>query len=120
MTSVLEPTKGSRRRNASASLSVVLGVLAVATLPAAIYVAETRPDVQLLDAGFAIPPAVLLALGAIVLGRRGARRAEVTLTGGGGGTARVGRALGLLGLLLALTATLSVIWYAVLTLRGRS
>jgi hypothetical protein len=96
---------------------VVLGLLAVATLPAAIAATEQVNTLSLLEAGFAIPAAVLLALAAVIIGRRVRRRSRQTIAPlPGARTARVGRVLGYLGLYVALTAALAVGFYAVLTL----
>jgi hypothetical protein len=100
--------------------SVLAGLLGVAALPAAIFAAEWRADVALIDAAAAIPVAALLGFAALWLGRRGRRRAERTVAGRGAGTARVGRTLGLLALVLAGTAALALGWYGLLTWRGRS
>jgi hypothetical protein len=95
---------------------VLLGVLALATLPAAIAVTERVDGLSLVEAGFAIPAAILLALAAILIGRRVRSRSRQTLAGlPGARVARLGRILGYAGLYLALTAALSVGFYAVLT-----
>jgi hypothetical protein len=91
-------------------------VLGLATLPAAIAVTERVDTLSLLEAGFAIPAAILLALAAVVIGRRVRRRSRQTLASvPGARAARVGRVLGYLGLYLALTAALAVGFYAILT-----
>jgi hypothetical protein len=119
---VIQPVAEGRRarRNVAAILSIPVGLLGVAVLPAAIYVAETRVDIALIDSAAAIPIAALLGVSAILLGRRGRRRSGLTVTGRGAGAARMGRALGLLALLLAGTAALALGWYALLTWRARS
>ena len=119
---VLQPIVEGRsvRRNVAAVLSIPVGLIGVAALPAAIYVAETRADVALIDSAAGIPVAALLGLAAVLLGRRGRRRSELSIAGRGAGPAKVGRALGLLALLLAGTGALAVGWYALLTWRARS
>jgi hypothetical protein len=95
---------------------VALGLLGVAALPAAIAITDQVDTLSLLEAGFAIPAALLLALAAVIVGRRVRRRSRQTLaTLPGARVARFGRVLGYLGLYVALTAALAVGFYAVLT-----
>jgi hypothetical protein len=97
-------------------MSVLLGLLGLATLPAAIAVTERLDGLSLVEAGFAIPAAILLSLGAVVIGRRVRRRSRQTLAAlPGAGIARAGRILGYVGLYVALTAALAVGFYGVLT-----
>lgn len=103
----------------AAGWSVVLGLLAVAALPAAIAVTEWRPDLELIWAAAGIPVALVFGLAAVLLGRRGVRAAQRTVGGRGGALARFGRGLGLLGLLLAGTGISSLVVYAILTVRSR-
>ena len=58
-------------------------------------------DFDLIDAWIAIPVAVALGLVALVLARRGRRRASRTVSRRGERWARLGRVLGLLALALA-------------------
>ena len=96
---------------------MLVGALAVACVPAAIVVAEKRADLELLDAAVAVPVAAVLGLAAYVLGTRARRRAEFTLGRvGGSRSGTVGRWLGMLGLYIALTATLALGFYGLLTL----
>jgi hypothetical protein len=97
-------------------MSVLLGLLGLGVLPAAIAVTERVDGVSLVEAGFAIPAAIVFALAAIVIGRRVRRRSRQTLAAlPGARVARFGRLLGYAGLYLALTAALAVGFYAVLT-----
>jgi hypothetical protein len=97
-------------------MSVLLGLLGLATIPVAIAVTERVDGLSLVEAGFAIPAALLFAFGAVVIGRRVRRRSRQTLTSlPGARVARLGRALGYVGFYLALTAALAVGFYAVLT-----
>ena len=101
------PARPSSR--ASGWLSLVLGLIAVAALPAAIAVSNRTDRYSLLEAGFAVPPAGLFALLAILLGRRGRRRQALSLNPVRGvRPARVGRLLGWLGLYLAATGALAL------------
>lgn len=95
---------------------MLLGLLGLATLPAAIAVTERVDGLSLVEAGFAIPAGMLFGLAAVVIGRRVRRRSRQTLAPlPGTVVARFGRVLGYTGLYLALTATLAVGFYAVLT-----
>jgi cytochrome c biogenesis factor len=111
------PTRSSKRaRNGLAAASLIVGLLAVAVLPSAIAVAEREERFELLEAGYAVPAALVLGLGAVLLARRARLRVERTLGRVGGlRIARVGRALGVLGIMLGLSGAISVGVYFVLT-----
>lgn len=97
-------------------MSVVLGLLSLATLPAAVLLARDSDDLTLVQAGLAVPVAVVLSLAALWLARRARRRADRTLDRvGGRGAARAGKLLGGLGLYLAATAALALGVYALLS-----
>ncbi len=99
----------------SAIFSVLVGLVALATLPAAIVAAEVFDLVTLLQSSVAIAPTFLLALTAIYLGRRARRTIERTLGRVRGyKLALVGRILGYLALYVAVTAAISVATYYVL------
>ena len=103
-------------RNGSARAAVLVGLLSVATLPAAIAVTRRAQSLELLDAAYAIPLGAALGVAAVALGRRGRLRIERTLgRTGGRRTARVGRLLGVLGFCLALAGAIAVGVYAVLS-----
>jgi hypothetical protein len=103
----------ARTRSSSGPLSALVGALAVLALPAAVVVSRLSERFELLDAAFAIPVAAVLGILAIVLARRG--RAQVrSLRRAGGAQVAAGRALGLLGLCLAITAAIAVGFYAFL------
>jgi hypothetical protein len=109
-------SSGRPRGNAGAPLSVLLGLLSLATLPAAVLVARESDDLTLVEAGVAVPVAAVLALLALWLARRARRRADRTLDRvGGRGAARVGKLLGGLGLYVAATAALALGVYALLS-----
>ena len=104
---------GKPARNGRATASVLVGVVAVAVLPSAIAVAERTELLELIEAAGAIPLALLGGIVALVLGRRARREVERTIGRvGGAGRARVGRALGVLGICLALSGTIAVAVYA--------
>jgi hypothetical protein len=108
-------SNGGPPRPASARASVLVGLLAVATMPAAILATRWSRVYELLHAAAAIPVAALLGLLAVLLARRARSRLAPTLGHPKGTrTARLGRLLGLLGFLLALTAAGSLAVYEVL------
>lgn len=105
----------ARTRSSSGPLAACAGALATLALPIAIAASWASQPVELLHAAFAIPVAAGLGIAAILLSRRG--RSQVrTLRRSGSAEVAAGRALGLLGLCLAITATISVGFYAVLVL----
>ena len=109
-------SNGVPPRPGSAWLSVFVGLLATLTMPAAIVASRWSEDYELLHAGFAIPIAAFLGLSAVALARRARSRLAPTLGHPRGTrTARVGRFLGLLGFLLALTAAGSLVVYWLLS-----
>jgi hypothetical protein len=94
---------------------VLVGLVALATLPVAIFAAERLDTLTLLRSSVAIIPAFALALLAIYLGRRARRTIERTLGRVRGyKLALVGRIFGYMALYLALTASISVATYYVL------
>ena len=101
--------------NGRARASLLLGLLAAAALPAAVAVAETSELLRLIEASVAIPVALFLGVAAVVLARRARRRVERTLGRvGGSRLAGVGRALGMLGIALALAGSIAVAFDLVL------
>ena len=98
-----------------AAWSAVLGLLATLTLPVAVVATRYSASYDLLHAAFAIPVAAALGIAAIVLARRARALDKATVSGTGSGRAgRVGRLLGILGLCMAASATISVAVYEVL------
>jgi hypothetical protein len=96
-------------------LAVLLGLAAVATLPAAIVAAERFEVVTLLESSVAIAPAFVLGFAAVLLGRRARNAIDRTLGRVRGyKLAFVGRFLGYLALYMAVTASISVATYYVL------
>jgi hypothetical protein len=95
---------------------VLVGLLSVATMPAAIAATRWSKEYELLHAAAAVPLGALLGLAAILLARRARSRLAPTLGHPRGTrTARVGRWLGWLGFLMALTAAGSVAVYELLS-----
>ena len=102
------PTRSNSRPNARAWGAVVVGLLSVATVPAGVALTRYR-DVELLDAGWAVIPAFVLGVVAILLARGARKRTERTIGRvGGTGVTRVGRFLGGLGVYIALAGALSL------------
>ena len=106
-------SNGGPPRPGSARASVFVGLLSVATMPVAILATRWSEQYELMQAGFAIPLGAALGLLALALARRARSRLAPTLGHPRGSrTARLGRFLGLVGFLLALTAagSLAVYW----------
>jgi hypothetical protein len=103
--------------NERARASLLAGVLAVSAIPAVVALAAYSAAVDLTYAAGAIPVAAVLGIVAIVLARSARRHSQVTL-GRVGGTrlARVGSILGVLGLYLAVMASLSIGFFGLLLL----
>jgi len=99
-----------------AAWSVVLGVISTVTLPAAILGTRYSASYDLLHAGFAIPMAVLTGIAALMLARKARALDRATLGPTASGKAATwGRVLGILGLCLGASATISIAVYGVLT-----
>jgi hypothetical protein len=94
-----------------------VGLLSIVALPAAVAATRRSREFELLHAAAAIPVAALFGVLAVSLARRARSRLAPTLGHPRGRrTAKVGRFLGMLGFLLALTAAGSVGVYALLSL----
>jgi hypothetical protein len=86
-------------------------------MPAGVLAARETEQVTLRLSTISIAVAFLLGWFAIILARRARERIELTLgRAGGATTARIGRLLGTLGVLLAITAGLAVGFWGLLTL----
>ena len=108
------PTRSSRRPNARAWVSVVLGLLSVAAVPAGVALTHYR-DIELLKAGWSVAPGLVLGVASLLLARGARRRTERTIGRvGGRGLTKAGHLLGALGVYLALAAALSVGVYGLL------
>jgi hypothetical protein len=106
------------RGTVSAWGSLVAGLASVATLPLAIYLTRFSERYELLHAGFAIPLAAAFGFVALALASRNRRIGALSLRGRGSGVARAGRALGILGVGLALAGVVSLVVYALLEYAG--
>ena len=112
------PTSSSRAR---ARLALLLGLLALLTLPAAIEVAARSKRIGLLDAAYAVPVAFLLGLVALVMARRARRNLRwLQLREGGTGVASAAVAIAAVALCLALAAALSVGFYGLVVVYQHS
>jgi hypothetical protein len=106
-------------KNAPAVWSVIVGLLAVAAVPATVAYADQSGRLELIWAGAAVPVALVLGLLAHGLARRGRRRAELMLLRrSGSGAARFGSILGTLALLIGGAGVTALVVYALLTYRG--
>ena len=106
------PTRSSNHR---ASFAVLLGLAAVAVVPAGIALARELAGLRLVDASWAIP--VGFACGWLAIGFSNLARARIQWTlgrAGGEGRARAARLLGAIGICLAVTASISVGFYELL------
>jgi hypothetical protein len=99
----------------------VCGVLSILAVPAGVLAAREFRSVTLIDSSGSIAVAALLGWAAIVLARRARERAQITLgRAGGEGAARAGRALGIVGLLVAGTSALALGFWGLLSLFASS
>jgi hypothetical protein len=102
-------------RAGGARTSILVGLLSLATMPAAIAVTSYSETYELLDAAYAIPVGVVLGLVSVFLARHARRRlSRSVVVTRGARAAGVGRLLGLAGFLVAVTAAMAVGVYAVL------
>lgn len=86
-------------------------------MPAGVVLARETERVTLRDATVSVAVALALGWFAIILARRARERIQLTLgRAGGGGAARAGRLLGVVGVLFAITAALAVGVWGLLTL----
>jgi hypothetical protein len=95
----------------------VCGVASIAAIPGGTLLAREAERVTLVDSSGSVAVAALLGWAAIVLARRAHDRVQITLgRAGGGGVARTGRTLGIIGLLVAGTAALALGFWGLLSL----
>ena len=105
--------------SAKARWSVVLGVLAVATMPVAVALTRYSGSYELLHAGFAIPLGFALGAAAIFSARRARALDDATLgRSGSRKVASAGRFLGITGICIASSALIAVAVYGVLIYLG--
>ena len=88
-------------------------------MPAAVLGAQRVSGLGAIDAAYAIPLALALGAGALAASRAALRRDSLTLgRSGGRGPARVGRLLGIAGVLLGVTALISLAVFGLLQYMG--
>jgi hypothetical protein len=98
-------------------VALFLGLLGVATLPAAIEAARRSTRIVLLDAAYAIPVAFLLGLVALIMARRAKHNLRwFSLREGGTGVASTAVIVAMVAICLALTAALSIGFYELVLL----
>ena len=108
MAAPIPSSNGRPHGRGSGILAALVGFLSLATLPVAAAVARWRDD-ELLDVAWAIAVAIVLGLVAMWLARRSRKRLRrAVVSSSRGRSARLGRALGLAGLLVGVTAALAV------------
>ena len=84
-------------------------------VPAAVFVSRQTAGVGLLDAVWAIPPAALCGVAALLFARGARGRIGWTLErAGGSGRVRLGRILGVAGICVALSSAIAVGFYELL------
>jgi hypothetical protein len=105
----------SRSGNPRASVAALLGLVAVATIPVAIYLTRKLPGTALLDAAWSIPCGFAAGVAALLFAR-GARGtiARSLERARGGVRVRTGRILAVLGICLACSASIAVGFYELL------
>jgi hypothetical protein len=105
----------ARRANPRAVWSVACGLLSLAAIPVGVALARETEAVTLVDSSGSVAVAALLGFAALVLSRRARERVELTLGRAGGlRAAKLGRALGILGVLVAATAALALGFWGLL------
>jgi hypothetical protein len=110
-------SSATRRANPRAWWSLACGLLSLAAIPVGVVLARELEQVTLVESSGSVLVAALLGWAAIVLARRARERIQITLgRAGGGGVATVGRLLGILGLLVAGTAALSLGFWGLLSM----
>jgi hypothetical protein len=116
----METTEATRSSgNGRAVVAGAAGLLSAATMPLAILGTRYSESYELLQAGFAIPLAVVLGALAVWLSRKALRHDDARLgRAGGRRTARLGWLLGVLGIALAATALVALAVYGLLTYLG--
>jgi uncharacterized membrane protein YfcA len=104
-----------RSGNPRASVAALLGVVAVVTIPVAIYLTRKLPGTVLLDAAWSIPCGFAVSVAALLLAR-GARGTIARSLERARGRVRVraGRILAILGICLACSASIAVGFYELL------
>jgi hypothetical protein len=104
-----------RGAKTAAIVALVLGILAIAAIPAGAVVASRREDLSLLQAELvAVPVAVVLGLIAVVVARRARLRVERSVRRPGVGLVRTARIVAWAGVYVGVTGGLALAFYGVL------
>ena len=102
-------------RNWNALWALIVALVAIAVLAGAVVAAEILHEIGFLEAATAVPGAILLALFSLSLSGKALALHERTLGRvGGRALARLARWLGVLALLLAVTAAVALAVFGVL------
>jgi ABC-type proline/glycine betaine transport system permease subunit len=105
----------TRSSNHRASVAVLLGLAALAAVPAGVVLSRQTSGVRLVDAVWAIPVAALCGIAALLFARGARGRIRFTLDQAGGrGRIRLGRLLAVAGLSVATSAAIAVGFYELL------
>jgi cytochrome c biogenesis protein CcdA len=108
-------TASSSRGNGRASVALFAGLCGVLALPAAIALARRTHSIVLLDTAYAIPFAIAFSICALLFARGAQGRIRSTLERAGGrGRVRWSRRLAVLGIAIALSASIAVGFYELL------
>jgi hypothetical protein len=103
--------------NPKAVWAFLAALLALAVLVGAAAAARLLNQIGLVEAAPAVPVGLLLAVFALSLGKRARFEHQRTLgRAGGAGLATIARGLGMVALIVAVTAALALAVFAVLTL----
>ena len=106
------PTRSSNRR---ASLGVVLGSVAVATVPGAVVLTQHSGRLVLLDAAWSIPFGFAVGVAALLLARGAGTTLSLTLERSGGTRRiRAAKILAVAGICVALSASIAIGFYELL------
>ncbi|HEY2543206.1 MAG TPA: hypothetical protein VGH92_09140 [Gaiellaceae bacterium] len=108
-------TRSSSRSNHRASLALIAALCGVLVVPAAVLLSRQTGKIHLIDAVWAIPIAMALSIGSILLARgaRGEIRRTLERTGGTG-RVRATTWLSVAGVCVALAAAIAVGFYELL------
>jgi hypothetical protein len=100
-------------------VAIVVGALAIATIPGAVAASWKLPGVTLLEATeVGVPAAFLLGLLAVTIARRARFRVDRSVTHRGARLVRAGRMLAWTGIYLAIAGGVALGFYGLLVVRS--
>ena len=103
----------------AARIAILLGVLALASLPLGAFVSDTVSGIGLLEAmEFAVPSAFVLGLAAVAAARRARFSVERSVRRSGENVVRIARFFAWTGLYIACAGGMALGFYGLLVLRG--